>query len=72
MTAIAGLLTRHQKLYVQRVSPLVIYESSSPESPFNSDSDQEPTFDAFTRSLKTMIKSKDKTDKRFIDLHRAG
>ena len=39
MTAVAGLLTRHQKLYVQRISPIIINESSDLASPFMSDTD---------------------------------
>ena len=39
MTAVTGLLTRHQKLYVQRISPIIINESSDLASPFFSDSD---------------------------------
>ena len=73
MTAITGLLTRHQRLYVQRVSPIIINESSDPASTSFSDSDKESvTFEAFKRSLKTMVKSKNKTDKRFIDMHRVS
>ena len=73
MTAVNGLMTRHQRLYVQKVSPLVINESSASASPSDSGTDHdEGTFDAFKRSLKTMVKSKNKTDKRFIDLHRAN
>ena len=71
MTAMTGLLTRHQRLYVQRVSPIVIKESSDPDSPLNSNNDSDNvTFDAFQRSLKLLVKSKNKTDKRLIDLHR--
>ena len=65
MTAIAAILTRHQKIYVQRVSPITINESSSdPASPNNnSGTDQDKvTQDAFQRSLKTIIKSRKKTD----------
>ena len=48
MTAVTGLLTRHQKMYVQRVSPIIINESSDPASLINSDADQDPaTLDAF-------------------------
>ena len=73
MTAVTGLLTRHQKLYVQRISPIIINESSDPASPFISNTDKDlVTFDAFKRSLKSMVKSKNKTDKRFIDLHRVS
>ena len=59
---------------MQNVSPIIIKESSSdPESPYASDIDQDTvSFDAFKRSLKTMVKSKNKTDKRFIDLHRVS
>ena len=43
MTAVTGLLTRHQKLYVQKVSPIVINESSDPpSSSIESDHDQNP------------------------------
>ena len=73
MTAVAGLLTRHQKLYVQRMSQLTINESSDPESLYSSENDTDPvTLDAFQRSLKKMIRRKNKTDKRFIDLHRVS
>ena len=73
MTAVTGLLTRHQRLYVRRVSPIIINESSDPASASDSDSDKDSvTFDAFKRSLKTMVKSKNKTDKRFIDMHRVS
>ena len=73
MTAVNGLLNRHQRLYVQKVSPLTINESSDSASPSDSDTDQDKvTFDAFKRSLKTMVESKNKTDKRFIDLHRVS
>ena len=52
MAALTGLLTRHQRLYLQRISPIIINESSDPDVPLNSDSDQDPvTFDAFIRSL---------------------
>ena len=48
MTAVAGLLTRHQKMYVQRVSQIIINESSETASLVNSDADQDPvTLDAF-------------------------
>ena len=40
MTAVNGLLTRHQRLYVQKVSPLIIKESSDPASASDSDTDQ--------------------------------
>ena len=71
MNAVIGLLSRHQRLYVQRESPIVIHESSEPTSSFNSDTDQDlVTYDAFERSLKTMIKSENMKDRRFIDLHR--
>ena len=73
MTAVNGLLTRHQRLYVQKVSPLTINESSDSASPSDIDTDQDKvTFDAFKRSLKTMVESKNKTDKRFINLHRVS
>ena len=73
MTAVNGLMTRHQRLYVQKVSPLIINESSNSASPSDSDTDQDKvTFDAFERSLKTMFKSKNKIDRRFIDLHRVN
>ena len=73
MTAVNGLLTRHQRLYVQKVSPLIIKESSDSASASDNDTDQNTvTFEAFQRSLKAMAKSKNKTDKRFIDLHRVG
>ena len=73
MTAVNGLLTRHQRLYVQKVSPLIIQESSDLASASDSDTDQNTvTVDAFQRSLKAMIKSKNKTDKRFINLHRVS
>ena len=59
MTAIAGLLTRHQRLYVQKVSQIIINESSDPASASVSDSDKDSiTFDAFQRSLKVMVKSR--------------
>ena len=71
MTTVTGLLTRHQRLYVQRVSPIIINESSDLFSPFENDNDRDiVTFDAFERSLKSMVQSKNKTDKRFINLHR--
>ena len=58
---------------MQRVSPIIVNESSDPASPFDSDTDQDLIdFDAFRRSLKTMIKSKSKTDRRFIDIHRVN
>ena len=74
MTAVTGLLSRHQRHYVQRVSPIIIHESSSdPDTHFNSDTNPDTvSFDAFKRSLKTMVQSKNKTDKRFIDLHRVS
>ena len=73
MTAVTGLLTRHQRLYVQRVSQTIINESSDPDRSFDSDSEQDNVnFDAFKRSLKTMLKSKNVIDKRFIDLHRVN
>ena len=71
MTAVTGLLTRHQRLYVQRMSPIIINESSDLASDSEKDKDS-VTFDAFKRSLKTMVKSKNKTDKRFIDMHRVS
>ena len=39
MAAVTGLLTRHQRLYVQRLSPIIINESSDPASPFNNNND---------------------------------
>ena len=58
-------------MYVQRLSPVIINESSDPDSPYISDLDHDPvTIEAFKRSLKSMVESKNKTDKRFIDLHR--
>ena len=39
MTAVTGLLTRHQKQYVQRVSQIIVNESSDPASPIGSDAD---------------------------------
>ena len=58
---------------MERVSSIIINESSDPDDPFMSDIDQDPVaFDAFQRSLKTMILSQNKTDKRFIDLHRVN
>ena len=73
MTAVSGLLTRHQNLYVQRMSQTVINESSDPVSPIDSDYDNHPaTLDAFEKSLNKMHRSKDKTDKRFINMHRVS
>ena len=73
MIAVAGLLTRHQKLYVQRMSQIVLNESSDPESNFNSDNDKDAvTHIAFERSLKKMVRQSNMTDKRFIDLHRVS
>ena len=76
-TAVNGLLTRHQRLYVQKASSLIVKESSDLASASDSDTDSENdqntvTFDAFQRSLKAMVKSKNKTDKRFINLHRVS
>ena len=39
MTAVTGLLTRHQRLYAQRVSQIILNESSEPDIPFKSDAD---------------------------------
>ena len=56
MTALTGLLTRHQRLYVQRVSPIIINESSDPDSASDGESYKDSiTFDAFQRSLKIMV-----------------
>ena len=41
-TAVTGLLTRHQKLYVEKVSQIVINESSDPASSIDSDNDKDP------------------------------
>ena len=58
MTAMTGLLTRHQRLYVQGVNPIIVNESSDPASPFGSDTDSDVvTFDAFKRSLKCIVQS---------------
>ena len=55
------------------MSPIIINESSNPDSDFGSDKDEDPvTFKAFQRSLKSMVQSKNKTDKRYINLHRVG
>ena len=73
MTAVAGLLTRHQKVYVQKFSQNIINESSDPVSPIDSDYDNHPaTIDAFEKSLNKMHRSKDKTDKRFLNMHRVS
>ena len=42
MTAVTGLLTRHQKLYVQKLSQITINESSDPASSIESDDDKDP------------------------------
>ena len=73
MTAVTGLLTRHQKVYVQKLSQTVINESSDPASSIDSDYNNHPaTLDAFEKSLNKINRSKDKTDKRFINMHRVS
>ena len=55
----AGLLTRHQRSYVQKASSLIINESSSEtDSSFDNDIDFDSlTQDTFQRSLKPMVRS---------------
>ena len=41
MASIAGILTTNQKLFVQKVSPIIINESSDHSNSINIDSDED-------------------------------
>ena len=70
--AVIGLLSTNQRIVARKISKVTVHESSDPLSSAESENDIDPaTFNvAFEKSLKSMVLSKNKTDQRFIDLHR--
>ena len=72
--AIIGLLNTNQRMYVRQLSRLIVHESSSEQSnesdSINVNVDPATLNKTFERQLKNMVNSKNKIDKRFIDLHR--
>ena len=75
MLATMGILTPRQRLLVRKMSHIVIHEdqSSTEQEPNNYDEESKPIERVFLKkAVKKIAGSKDKTDKRFIDLYLTG
>ena len=77
MIALMGLLTANQRIYVQKVTRNVILPESS--DALSNDSlnaseidNSKVSLKFFQRSIAAMVQSKNKADKRFVDLFRLG
>ena len=71
MSATVGLLTPKQKLIISEFSQVLVHESSHYDQANSSDDGQGKVQDkAKDYALKKIIRSKDKTDRRLIDLLR--
>ena len=66
-----GLLKSKQRLFVDEFSQILVYESSFFDQLSGSDDGQGATMDdAKNRSIKSLVKSNDKTDRQFINMFR--
>ena len=75
MLATMGILTPSQRLIVRKMSHIVINEdqSSTEQEPSSYDEESKPIEQVFLkRAVEKVAQSKDKTDKRFIDLYRTN
>ena len=71
LSTMVGLLTPQQKLITSEFSQVQIYESSQYDHSNSTDNGQGEVLDkAKELALKKMINSKDKTDRRLIDMIR--
>ena len=70
-----GILTPSQRLLVKKMSHIVINEdqSSTEQEPSSYDEETKPIEQVFLqKAVEKVARSKDKTDKRFIDLYRTS
>ena len=75
MLATMGILTPSQRLLVRKMSQIVINEdqSSTEQDPSSYDEETKPIEQVFLqKAVEKVAKSKDKIDKRFIDLYRTS
>ena len=71
MSAIVGLLTPQQLLFADELSQVLVYESSNDDQINSSDDGQGKVLDkAKEKAIKKMVKSKEKTSQRLIDMIR--
>ena len=71
VSAAVGLLSSKQLLFADEFSQVLLYESSQFDHETSSDDGQGEVLDrAKERAIKKMIRSKDKTDQRLIDMIR--
>ena len=71
VSAAVGLLSSRQLLFADEFSQVVVYESSQYDHETSSDDGQGEVLDrAKVRAVKKMIRSKDQTDQRLIDMIR--
>ena len=72
MTAIIGLLTTKQRLFARQTSKVIVQESSDFLSNNSSDKEKDDLVSKvdLERSIKRLLRSRNITDQRFIDLHR--
>ena len=74
LTATMGLLTPNQKMFAKQLSQIVIDEDQSDSEPGRFEDHEESNLNhAFLlKAVKKMVRSKDKADKRFIDLYKTS
>ena len=75
MLATMGILTPSQRLLVKKMSHIIIHEdqSSTEQEPSSYDEESKPIEQVFLqKAILKVAKSKDKTDKRFIDIYRTS
>ena len=71
MSGMVGLLTPKQKLFTSEFSQVLVHESSQYDHTNSSDDGQGEVLDkAKEFALKRMIRSKNKTDNRMLDMIR--
>ena len=74
MTAIIGLLTTKQRLFARQTSKVIVQESSDllSNNSLSSDKEKDDLVSKvdLERSIKRLLRSRDITDQRFIDLYR--
>ena len=69
--ALMGLMTPNQSLFASKTSQIYVKESSSPSDASDKGFEEHPVENIqIANSIKNLVKNKNKTDQRFIDLYR--
>ena len=68
--SVLGLLTAKQRRFVDRSSQLVVHESSEVPNSSMEEGISKSSMLRLDLSIKSMLRNKNKTDQRFIDIYR--